>query len=530
MLYNLDWLKPQQKFPPLSELSRLKGYKDNAKLFDDEPSLVLKPYQDRLTAIVNGLKDTASLNQSFYNIPNYWQLSTIKTVDLMIGDEPTVVCKDADKLISEALLNSDFHNKLNELVIDNDSLGEGLIRPFIDSQGKRNFTVQNPGLWFPICNQENTKEVKTDVLAWTVCIYHDANNPAKNKYELHCKIQDRGSDKVEFRRYAIPKVEGYIDYVDKDTTEHYGPQTFFVLGTMLESTIEAAPYTQLVIQIPGVTTSRSLHGISNYERITGIVAELAIRESLASFILDQNSAPRLAAPNSAFVQSKDGRWVLKTGGRNFVVAPNEQPPIYITWDGSLTANQSRIDDLKKELFALCEVGTVMSQEDMNSSQGYEALNVKLTNARLKVRRMAKAFKTPLKQLVAFLVDNSKVTSYDINIIFNDNLPVSEFQNITTAQAKKNLGVSLLSILMEYFGLTQEQAEEEIQRAREENAAAFIEQFGAVRNGDFGNNPPGKPKGDGDAKNGGKEGNGEGDDKTPDGKGKEPTHPNSGGEK
>ena len=99
MLYNLDWLKPQQKFPPLSELSRLKGYKDNAKLFDDEPSLVLKPYQDRLTAIVNGLKDTASLNQSFYNIPNYWQLSTIKTVDLMIGDEPTVVCKGADKLI-----------------------------------------------------------------------------------------------------------------------------------------------------------------------------------------------------------------------------------------------------------------------------------------------------------------------------------------------------------------------------------------------------------------------------------------------
>lgn len=487
MLYNLDWLKQHQKFPPVSEIKRLKQYKDNALLFDDEPALVLKPYQDRLTQLVNGLKDTASLNTSFYNLPNYWQLSTIKTVDLMIGDEPNIICEKAKKEIEEMLQESDFHNKLNELVIDNDSLGECVIRPYIDKQGKRNFVAQSPALWFPVCNPENTKEVLIDVLAWTVCTYADANNPVKNKYELHCKIQTRGDSKIEFRRYNVPKTESYINYTDQNTSEQFGEQMFFIIGDLLESKVEEAPYTQLVIQIPSVTTSRSLHGISNYDRITGIVAEMAIRESLASFILDQNSAPRLAAPESAFTKNKEGNWVLKTGGRNFVIKAGENAPLYITWDGSLQANQSRIDDLRKELYSMCEVGTILSQEDMNSSQGYEALSVKLTNAKLKVRRMSKAFKSPLKKLIAFLLDKANVSEEDINIIFNDNIPVSEYQNILTAQAKKTLGFSLKSIAMEYFGLTEEQADQEVEMAREESASSFIEQLGAVKNNGFGDN-------------------------------------------
>ena len=73
--------------------------------------------------------------------------------------------------------------------------------------------------------------------------------------------------------------------------------------------------------------------------------------------------------------------------QQFLVVRHKSGNVLQKCDGSLTANQSRIDDLKKELFALCEVGTVMSQEDMNSSKGYEALNVKPTNARLKVRRI-----------------------------------------------------------------------------------------------------------------------------------------------
>lgn len=515
MLYNLDWLKENNYFPPMSELNRLKMYKDNANLFDDEPSLVLKPYADRFAEIINALKDDNKIHDSFFDMPNYWQLSTIKTVDLMIGEEPNIICEKAKDVLEEILQKSNFHNKLNELVIDNDALGECIVRPYINSKGERDFVSQSPTMWFPICNAENIKEITDDVLCWVVCVYHDANHPAKNKYELNCKIQKRGTDKIEIRRYSLPTFKTYDNFIDKNTNENYGPQTIYTLGGLLESKVEDAPFSQLIINIPGITTSRSLHGISNYDRITAIVAEIAIRRCLASFILDQNSAPRMAAPDSAFTRNEEGVWVLKTGGRNFVVAPNEQPPVYITWDGSLQANEARILDLKKELYSMCEVGPVINQEEMNSSQGYEALNVKLTNAKLKVRRMCKTFKQPLKQLIAFLINSSSVEDKDINIIFNEGIPVSEYQNILTAQAKKNLGVSLGSILVEFFGLTEEQAQKEVDKAHEESASAFIEAFGAGKNGDFGG---GKEDDDKNGSKTGEDGNG---GKAPDGNGNTP---------
>lgn len=487
MLYNFDWLTSGKIFPPRTEIPRLKAYRDNANLFEDDVHGVLKPYIDRLTEIVGRLKETDRVNPSFQHIPAYWQLSTIKTADLMVGDEPNVKNEVHQDEIDEALQDADFFSKLDELVFDNDSLGECIVRPYIDSQGKRNFVATNPSMWFPIVNMENTKEVIADALCWTVCTYQDPNAPAKNTYELYVKIQKRGETTVEIRRYKINKhySEEYKVKDGETTYQSYGICQFYVIGALLESKFEQASYDKLVIHIPGVTTSRTLHGISNYERITPIVAEIAVRESLSHFILDQNSAPRMGAPESAFIRNKDGRWVLKSGGRSFVVAPNEQPPVYITWDGNLSSNEARITELKKELYAMCEMGTVLSHDDMNSSQGYEALQVKLTNPKLKVRRMTKKFKNPLKELIAFLVDLQDVTANDISIIFNDGIPTSESQNLAMAQMKKAIGVSTQSVLTEYFGLTEEQAELEVEKARKESADAFAENFGMTRNGLFG---------------------------------------------
>lgn len=513
MLYNLDWLNEGEKFPPRSELVRLKGYDDNAKLFDDETHGVLKPYEDRLRELIVGLSDSGHVSPTFYETRNWWQLSTIKTVDLMLGDEPNVVCDSIEDL-DTVLQDTDFQSKLDELVIDLDSLGDCVFRPYIDSNGKRNFVSQNPKMWFPVCNPEAIKEIKADTLCWIVCTYQDSNNPIKNKYELHVKIQERGKGIITFRKYQISRVLKE-NYEDKGTGQTINDQTFFVLGRYKETT-EKAPYTQLVIHIPNVTTSRSIFGISNYDRITGIVAEIAIRESLGSFILDQNSAPRLAAPTSAFIKTKEGNWVLKTGGRNFVIAPNEQPPMYITWDGSLASNEERIKELKRELFSMCEVGSIMNNDELNSSQGYEALQVKLTNAKLKVRRVCKTIKPKLKQLVAFLCYADEKKEKDINIIFNDNIPVSEFQTITTAQAKKNLGFSTKSVMKEFFGMSEDEAENEIEQRRQEDADAFIEQFGSSRNILFGDKA-------------GKTGDGEKDGQEPEDGKKTPPAADDGGE-
>ena len=208
MLYNLDWLQPGQLFPPRTEIARLKGYSDNAKLFEGGSSDVIQPYIDRLNKVINRLKEGDEQNITFEHIPEYWQLSTIKTADLMVGDEPNIRNEKMQQAIDDALQNADFFAKLDELIYDNDSLGECIVRPYIDRKGHRNFVAQNPSMWFPIVNEENIKEVIYDVIAWTVCVKQDANNSAKNVYELYVKIQERGNNKIEFRRYKINKHRG----------------------------------------------------------------------------------------------------------------------------------------------------------------------------------------------------------------------------------------------------------------------------------------------------------------------------------
>lgn len=521
MLFNFDWLKQGEKFPPVSELGRIKGYKDNAALFEDDTYHVLKPYQERLMSIIKDLKESDTINTTFYDTPAYWQLSTIKTMDLMVGDEPTIICEKAKDRLTEVLNESDFIAKLSELVIDNDSLGECLIRPYIDKKGKRNFVTQNPQMWFPVVNPENNKEVIADTLVWPVCIYSDANHPERNKYELYAKIQNRGENSCIFRRYQVTSLSKHEDYVDTNTSEHYGKQLFYAIGVLIEEKKEETPCDQLIIPIPGITTSRNNHGISAYDRITAIVAEIGIRESLGNFILDQNAAPRMAAPDSAFTKGEDGKWRLKTGGRSFVVAPNSQVPIYVTWDGNLIANENRITELKKTLYSMCEMGSVINNDDINSSQGYEALEVKLTNPKSKVRRMAGKFKAPLRKLIAFLMDDANISDEDVNIIFNEGIPTSESQNIIIAQSKKNLGFSFKSVAMEYFGLTEDQAEEEWEKSREEQADFFVEQFGGSRNVLFG----GEKGGTGENK--GKDGKHPEDDKN--GGNKPKNKPDGGGE-
>ena len=54
-----------------------------------------------------------------------------------------------------------------------------------------------------------------------------------------------------------------------------------------------------------------------------------------------------------------------------------------------------------------------------------------------------------------------------------------------AQKKKNLGFSSQSVFTEYFGLTEDQAKEEVEKARQESADAFAESFGMSRNSLFG---------------------------------------------
>ena len=463
MLYNFNWLKQGELFPPRTEIPRMKSYRDNEALFFGDSHLVLDAYLKRLHEIIVGLKEKDNVSMTFFDIPNYWQLISLKTADLTVGESPVIKCKQNKDALNKAIEYSDLFNKLTEMVFDIDSLGDCVVVPYIDELGFRTFSVNNPALWLPIVNPENVKEVLYDCICWTVCVQQDVKYPLNSKYELHCKVQKRGEMTYTLKKFSITSHQ-IKEYIHAETDENCGNIHFFRIGKQISEEIKTAPYKQAVIQFPGITTSRNIYGISNYERVTSIVGEIAIREALASFILDENSAPRMASPEGSFVKNKDGRWVLKTGGKNFVVKPGESPPIYVTWDGNLTSNEARIVELKKELYAMSEMGTIISHDDLNSSQGFDALDVKMTNPKLKARRICTRLQKPLKELLRYLINSPDA---DIDIIFKYGLPPTKTQKLDMAIKERTIGKSKQTVFVEYCDMSEENAEQEVEKALEE---------------------------------------------------------------
>jgi hypothetical protein len=474
MLINTDWLKTGELFPPRCEIPRIKTYKDNYALFNGDSNEVLAPYNERFKKLIEEF-ESDNIKDYFLEIPNYWQYITIKTLDLMVSDRPNIsIDSNNDKnLIDE---NKDLIDLLEELIIDFDICGEAIAQCFVDKDDKKKAVVKDLMMWFPVVDTNNIKSIKNNILAWVVRTYQDANNPQRDKYELHAQIFTQGSSMYIFKRFELPNFTTE-EVFNKSTNENLGSHTFYKIGNVLENVTRDCGIIDPIIHFRGIRTSKSIHGTSNYDRITGTIAEMAIRKSLRDYILDKNSTPRLAAPESAFVPNKEGIFTLKTGGRNFIVGQGQPNPQYITWDGSIENNERAIDELTHELGVLSEMGSLINNTDLSSSQGYEALRIKLVPATAKVQRMCNKFDAPFKLLTSKImgIDEDK-----ISIVWNYGLPPSESENLSRASQAKSLGVSQKTIFKDYFHYSDKRADEEIEQAQTENADSAVGGFGVNR--------------------------------------------------
>ena len=202
------------------------------------------------------------------------------------------------------------------------------------------------------------------------------------------------------------------------------------------------------------------------------MAELEVRYALESLILDKHTAPSMYAPMTAMNANLDGSWTLRPGSA-FPVGEGEQPPGYITWDASLAANHEMITRLEKHLYSLSEMGAVINDDCFGASQGYEALKVRMTNARLKARRLTTQLTNPLKRLIALLSESGEaIKEREINVFWIDGIPNDERLETEIATMKKQAGLyDTKTLLMEHFAKSEEEAEEILSRREEETAEA-----------------------------------------------------------
>jgi Holliday junction resolvasome RuvABC DNA-binding subunit len=145
------------------------------------------------------------------------------------------------------------------------------------------------------------------------------------------------------------------------------------------------------------------------------------------------------------------------------------PPGYLTWDASLQANHTMIEKLEKHLYSLSEMGAVVNDDAFGASQGYEALQTRMTNAKLKCRRLSSKIKPSLQELISALTEigYTKTEAKDIQITFKDGLPTNEYQKADIAQ-KEMLIKSRKTTLREVYGYSEKDAQKEIEQYQEEN--------------------------------------------------------------
>ena len=80
-----------------------------------------------------------------------------------------------------------------------------------------------------------------------------------------------------------------------------------------------------IVHFSNIKLSNSVHGISDYENLTPIIAEIEIRLAIEQLILDKHSHPTPYLPASAYYEEYDRNgksmgWKRKTG-EGFILEP-----------------------------------------------------------------------------------------------------------------------------------------------------------------------------------------------------------------
>lgn len=422
MLYNLDWLATGKPYPPKSEAKRISRYKENAKLFSNEQfGDTLGPYHNtlygacltRISECVPGF----SQNCVFPVVLNYQRAVSLKTADLVCGEAPIITGKDTADTdeITNIREITDFNSKLYSTVLDLSRYGDAIWRVFKNEDTKKgDFTLWNPGEWFPILRDDGTLREKQHVICWRVNI----GTETSPVWELRVQIHDKGF--YEERTYSMDNAGGTIGALKGKANR---------VSTGLKS--------NAVIHLRNIQTSDTVYGYDDYMPIDSLLSEILTRIGQISKILDIHASPAMSGPASMLeMDPKTGKRYLKTG-KFFAVNPGEEPPEYLTWDGQLTAAFKELEVLLQQLYMLSELGEALLGTMGNGGQAISgtAMRFKLANPLIKARRVANGMTLKVKQLIAAISELGFKTLTDdvISVEWEDGLPDDPREMAETAK-------------------------------------------------------------------------------------------------
>jgi hypothetical protein len=456
MLTDLTWLEQGKPFPPKCERQRLEMYAHNRALFEcehaDEYELALR----RIERVIGNFNEVVS----YPIVLNFQKLMSLKIADLLFGEPPKIVAGDPEtaeqKAIEAISESSDLLNTLFMAGIDVSRFGDGLL--YVRKMGDAGvIELTQPSFWFPIADPENISRIQAHVLAWT---FKEGDN--------------------EYLKVYVHRKGAFDEYVYALSSGAVGKQIDQMVSSTLNQKTGLADFA--IIPVHNTITSDRVTGIDDYTDIDSLIAELMVRVGQVSRILDKHASPSVQGPQAALEQDPvTSEWRLKMG--NYFPRDNkEDPPVeYITWDGELESNFKQIERLINMLYTISEMGSAIFG-DLSSKTGEApsgtALRRLMVSPLAKVQRIRMRFDAAIKKALKLcsqlggkgVVD---LTDKPIAINWQDGLPGDPLEEAQIMQFRtaSKATMSQHRALKVYDGMTDKEADEEVARIQDEEAAA-----------------------------------------------------------
>lgn len=467
----MDYFRKGDFFPPVEHQDRIQRYKENKLLFEGKHWELFRKY-------------SISKSSKLYVSVNLAGVIAKKSADFLIGDGVTVSAgkedhsreqlaferieedNDLDVLFYESALTNAYKGDSFFKVRYGQEFG-GLYPKELDEHRVRIETVKAEHV-FPETADYNDNLITCYHIAIPIRIDYSEANGSKNQYKL--QVESHSAGKIDYREYQLTVIR----------SEANGTPIEWKIGNQIgetETILTGVPM-PLVVHIPNFSTDDTWEGMDDLTEIRPLFDELNNRLSQIAAIMDKHSDPAMAIPSNILDVDEYGRPVFRVAdSKVFEVEKTDIMPQYITWNGQLNEAYQEIDRLTKMILTTAEIPEVALGLGDTGTSGSSGLAIKwrMNSLLSKIKRKRMYYEKALKRvfLIAQTLESYVgIADYVITkpkLIFTDGLPKDNAEQ--TSIALQQTGGAILqsqkSAIMQLFGYTEEQAEAEIERIKQE---------------------------------------------------------------
>ncbi|MEY8748954.1 phage portal protein [Alkalicoccobacillus gibsonii] len=471
----MSYFEIGEYFPPVEHEERIHRYRENKKLFKGNHWDIFRQYDNSLTHEQKNM---------LYVSVNFPSLIAKKSADFLFGEDASYSAGKGDQSPEQERMDSWAETNSMSIVnyesaLSNAYRGDAFYKlrygqehgggmPAEFDPYRVIIEQQNAEYVFPETQRGNGNKI----VAYHIAVPYKAD-PASETWNLDLETHTAGQ--IEYRTLEMTPLQYNLDgditsfkIKNEITNEHY-----------IETTNVPMP---LVVHVPNYATDDSWEGIDDITELRPVLDEINNRMSQIASILDKHSDPAIAVPTGSLQEDADGNPVFRVGMDKVfeTMGKDDVVPQYITWDGQLTNAFTELDRLVSYLLTVAEIPEVAIGKDGGGTSGSSGLAIKwrMNSLLAKVNRKRQYYNKGLKQvfMIAQLLEKA-VGKDDYELFtplinFQDGLPRDEMEmaQIASTRTGGEKTMSQKKAIMYLNSMSEEQAEAELERIREEEEA------------------------------------------------------------